>query len=449
MTLALPNNSRSTDWHAGLPRSVRPYALAGFALMALSFGGFTYWGAMAPLASAVIAQGSFVATGSNKIVQHLEGGIIRELLVEEGMWVAEGQPLVRLDETVAQAHTRRLQVRMFRLEAILARLSAAAREEEEEYVTPASLVSHLDDPEIRAIDDGQREFFEGAREALSNRVGVLEENINALWYQHDGIEVQMESLERQRELIDADLAAQSALLERGIVTRSAVNAIERALMDVQGNAARLDADLRITTAQIERYEKEVIQARDDYRQAALNEMQTVEAEMEAVREELRASQDILGRTIITAPVSGVVVRMHYHTSGGVITSGTPILEILPGDVPLIIEAQIPRMQIDEVRVDQTASVRLSALNQRTTPLLEGVVTYVSADSLVDALPGRAPEEIYVARITVPPEQFARINDFNPTPGMPAEILIEAQERTFFEYLTKPIVDSMSRAFRER
>lgn len=447
MTTTLPA-PQSTDWHVGLPRSVGKYTFAGFALISLFFGGFAIWGAMAPLASAVIAQGSFVATGSNKIVQHLEGGIIHELLVEEGTWVREGQPLVRMEETAARAITRRLQVRMWRLEAILARLEAISRDEDE-YITPPNVADHLDDPEIAAIDEGQREYFITASANLSNRIDVLEQNIAALEFQYSGVQSQIVSLETQHRLIEEDFTAQSQLLERGIVTRSAVSAVERALVDVQGDLARLNADRQIALAQIDRYEKEVIQVRDEHQQAALDEIQSVVAEMEALREELRASQDILGRTIITAPVSGVVVRMHYHTAGGVIASGTPILEILPGDVPLIIEAQIPRMQIDEVKIDQTASVRLPALNQRTTPMLEGSVTYVSADSVIDARPGRPAEEIYVARISVPPEQFARIDDFSPTPGMPAEILIQAEERTFFEYLTKPIVDSMSRAFRER
>lgn len=437
-----------TDWHAGLPRSVSKYAISGFALIAVSFGGFAAWGATAPLASAVIAPGSFVATGSNKIVQHLEGGIIRDILVEEGDWVAEGQMLLRLDETAAQAKTRRLQVRMLRLDAILARLGAIARGEGS-YVTPASLMTQLNDPEILAIDQSQREYYETAQQNLSNRVDVLEENITALRFQHEGIMAQVVALERQEQLVLEDMESHTQLLERGVVTRSAVNAIDRSLAEIQGDLARLRSDIQITLAQMERYQMEIVQLRDEHQRAALDEIQTVEAEMEALREELRASEDILGRTLITAPVAGVVVRKHYHTSGGVIMSGTPILEILPVDVPLIIEAQIPRMQIDEVKLGQTANVRLPALNQRTTPMLEGSVMYVSADSVVDQRPGQPSEEIYVARISVPADQFARIDNFNPMPGMPAEILIQAEERTFFEYLTKPVVDSMSRAFRER
>jgi HlyD family type I secretion membrane fusion protein len=143
-----------------------------------------------------------------------------------------------------------------------------------------------------------------------------------------------------------------------------------------------------------------------------------------------------------------VVRLYYHTPGGVIESGKPIMEILPSDVPLIIEAQVLRTEIDSVKVGQEATVRLTALNQRTTPVLNGEVYYVSADSLPDAANNGA-REVYLARVSLPVRELSRVPGFAPTPGMPAEILIQTAERTFFDYLTKPIRDSMARAFMER
>ena len=157
---------------------------------------------------------------------------------------------------------------------------------------------------------------------------------------------------------------------------------------------------------------------------------------------------MLRRSAIVAPVTGTVVRLYYHTSGGVIESGKAIVEILPADAPLIIEAKVPRSQIDSVRAGEAAVVRLSALNRRTTPVLRGSVYYVSADSLKDASTG-VEREFYLVRVSLPPDEIAMIRGFTPTPGMPAEIMVETAQRTFFDYLTKPIRDSMSRAFRER
>ena len=144
----------------------------------------------------------------------------------------------------------------------------------------------------------------------------------------------------------------------------------------------------------------------------------------------------------------VAVRMNYNTPGGVIESGKPIAEILPTDVPLIIETQIPRVNIDSVKLGQEATVRLTSLNQRTTPVLQGKVFYVSADALPDDSKV-VPQEVYLARIELSASELSRVQGFNPTPGMPAEVMIQTAERTFFEYLSKPIVDSMQRAFREQ
>ena len=254
-------------------------------------------------------------------------------------------------------------------------------------------------------------------------------------------------MQQQHALLRGDFERQSRLLTSGLVTRSAVSALERSIADAEGDIARLTSEVQSVDAQIMRFRREMDQARDTAKQAALDEMQSIEAEFDAVREQIRQADSVLGRTVVKAPVAGTIVRMYYHTAGGVIESGKPILEILPSNVPLIIEAQIPRMQIDEVHENQVASVRLSALNQRTTPMLEGEVYYVSADAIAEGSGGTS-SEVFIARISIAPEQLARVRGFTPTPGMPAEILIQTHERTFFEYLSKPVSDSMARAFRE-
>ena len=177
-------------------------------------------------------------------------------------------------------------------------------------------------------------------------------------------------------------------------------------------------------------------------------MQVVEAELDGIREQVRTAQEVLNRVDITAPVSGTIVRLYYHTAGGVVESGKAIVEILPSAEPLIIEAQVPRTNIDSVKIGLHATIRLSALNQRTTPVLEGKVFYVSADTITDQN-STAQQEVYLTRISIEPEELLRVPGFSPTPGMPAEIMIQTDERTFVQYLMKPILDSMSRAFRER
>lgn len=435
------------DWYNDVPRSIRRQTTTGMLLVLVMVGGFSAWGFTAPLAAAVIASGSFVAIGENKIVQHLGGGIIEAILVREGDQVKEGEILVKLNETEAQSNARQLLIRRLRLEAIMERLQAESRGANE-YIVPASLTEQMSDPEVVAIVKSQQDNFNAGRAKLGNETEVLQDNMLALGYQRDGQQAQLESMRSQETLLQEDMANKSSLLEKGLVTRSSVNQLERALDDAQGDIAKLMADIRAADSQIARFLKEMIQLRDASQQASLDELQSVEAELDAVREQIRQADSVLDRTTVRAPVAGTIVRLYYHTAGGVIETGKPIVEILPADVPLIIEAQIPRMQIDEVHRDQPATIRLTALNQRTTPMLQGAVYYVSADSITDTTGASKDREVYLARISLTQSELDRVQGFSPTPGMPAEVLIQTHERTFFEYLMKPISDSMARAFRE-
>jgi HlyD family secretion protein len=189
--------------------------------------------------------------------------------------------------------------------------------------------------------------------------------------------------------------------------------------------------------------------RDEYSRAALTEIQAIQSELESVREQMRKAENVLERKDVLAPVSGTVVRLYYHTAGGVIETGRAIAEILPNDAPLIIETLVPRSDIDTVKIGQNSTVRLIGLNQRTTPILNGTVEYVSADAVAQASEELTAREVYVVRVSMTADELARVPRFVPKPGMPVEIMIKTEERTFAQYIAKPIVDSMSRAFREQ
>jgi HlyD family secretion protein len=223
--------------------------------------------------------------------------------------------------------------------------------------------------------------------------------------------------------------------------------LQRAIADADGDAARLAAEVEEIDAQIAKFVGEMTQTQDDARQAALNEVQSAEIELDSVREQIRHARNVLERTLIRSPVDGKVVRIYYHTTGGVVESGKPIMEILPSGVPLLIETTISRNQIDDVRQGEPVAVRLIALSQRTTPVLNGTLDYLSPDSVVDGS-SNSQLEVYLARVTLPIEEIGRVPGFVPTPGMPVEIMVQTAQRTFFDYLSKPISDSMSRAFRE-
>ncbi|MFZ2099823.1 MAG: HlyD family type I secretion periplasmic adaptor subunit [Oricola sp.] len=435
------------EWYSDVPRSIRRHTVIGMLLMLVTFGGFGAWAFTAPLAAAVVAQGSFVATGQNKIIQHLEGGIIKEILVNEGDHVEEGQPLIRLDETSAQANERQLILRLARLEAINARLLAEYNGKTELEFPPYLQDQRLD-PEIASILDSQLISFESSRRKLESDLQLLRSNMESLQFRADGYEMQRLAMIRQSDLLKEELTGKIQLLQAGFIRKTETNAVRRAIADADGQIGRLASEVSETDAQIKKHREQLAQTEAGYRQAAVDELQSIAAELDSVREQSRNAQSVLKRVTINAPVSGTVVRMNYHSAGGVIESGKGIAEILPTNVPLIIETQIPRTDIDVVRVGQAATVRLTALNQRTTPVLSGKVFYVSADALPDSNP-QLQREVYVARISLSVSELQRVPGFSPTPGMPAEIMIQTAERTFFEYLIRPVVDSMQRAFRER
>jgi len=435
------------EWYGDVPRSIRLHSFVGLTVLFASFGGFGYWAATAPLASAIIAQGSFVATGNNKVVQHLEGGIIKEMMVGEGATVKEGDVLLTLDQTAALTNERMLNLRRLRLEAVVARLRAEAQGTNE-FKAPEIVMAEASDPDVNAIIQSQNVVFHSKRVKLEEQLNLIEKNIKSLEYRFDGYKGQRESFERQLSLLSDERDSKARLVKVGYMRKTDLLAIERAIADAMGDISRLNGELNESEAEIAKFRQEAVIAVNSNKQAALDALETAESDLDSVREQAREATGVLERTVIRSPVTGTVVRSYYHTAGGVITTGKPIMEILPAHVPLILEAQVLRTSIDQLHEGQTAAIRLTALNRRTTPVLEGKVFYVSADSIEENA-GMSVKDVYIVRVQIPDSEIARIHNFHPVPGMPAEVLIQTSERTFFEYLSKPVADSMSRAFKER
>jgi len=261
--------------------------------------------------------------------------------------------------------------------------------------------------------------------------------------------LQRQSLEAQLQIVLDDLKIKDSLLEGGMVARDKVTMLRRAELEATGQLARIEAEILEIDEMRQKFQTQIDKTRDEYSKAALAELQAIQAEAESVREQVRKAANVLNRTEVLAPVSGTVVRLYYHTSGGVIETGRAIAEILPDDAPLIIETLVPRGDIDSVKIGQKATARLIALNQRTTPILNGTVEYVSADAVASDTGQQARREAYVVRVSLTPAELARVQNFAPKPGMPVEIMIKTEERTFAQYIAKPVLDSMSRAFREQ
>jgi HlyD family secretion protein len=438
-------------WYDSLPRSTRFPTAAGALTMAVVLMGFGVWGNTAPIAGAVVASGVFVATGQNKIIQHLEGGVIREIFVREGDTVEAGQLLLELDDTAARAELQRLFLRRIRLTAIDARLQAEMKEENE--VTWPSEVAQwmASTPEVKEIVGSQQMTFTARRNNLNSDIKSIQESINALEERIQGSRVQLDAARRQIVLLDEEIVTKDRLVQAGLVRKPELMVLQRSKANLEGEVGRIIGDIGDAKERIARALEQINGVRKTAIKTAVEQMHEIRGELADVRERMLTAKGILDRVRVTAPVSGVVVKLRYHTRGGVVEAGKNIMELLPLKDELIIEARLRPQDIDSVKHGQTAMVRLTALNQRITPMVSADVIYLSADTLADEKKSQqvGPTDIYIVRVKLNSEESRDIPGFSPTPGMPAEVYIKTSERTFFQYIVRPIHDSMMRAFRER
>jgi HlyD family type I secretion membrane fusion protein len=443
------------QWHRGVPAGVRLLTVFGITILVMCIGGFGVWAAMAPLDGAVVSSGSFVATGQNKLVQHLEGGILREMLVREGDRVEADQPLLRLDTTAANAKLRRLILRKNRLIMMQARLEAELQPEPSLRM-PESLAADAADPEIQVIFDRQSTELRSRRAKLLAEEEVLRKEIAGLQESIGGYMSQVQSARERMALFAEELQDKQSLLARQLIRKTEVFAVERAQAAISGELGELLARIADATERKARAEQQIAQLRWATTQKAIEDLRSTETELDDVQEEIRAARDVVERSEVHAPVQGIVVKLYQHTSGGVVPAGGVILELLPLKDELIIETHINPSEISHVNEGQRALVRLSALNQRLTPMVEGKVIYVSADAVAATYNTHSKGEpevrarpSYVVRVRLDDQDIQRkLENFRPTPGMPADLFIKTGERTFVNYIMRPVWDSLSRAFRE-
>lgn len=441
------------QWHRSVRSNVKWPTMVGLTTLIVWAGGFGVWAGIAPLDGAVVAPGTFVATGQNKQIQHFEGGIISEMLVQEGDTVEQNQPLVRLDETASRAKLRRLILRRYRLMTMQARLDAEVGGRET-FVMPAALANEQSDPEVRVIFDRQQNEMLTRRAKRVAEEQVLRREIAGLRESMTGYEAQAQSIKQRQTLFAEELKDKRDLLERQLMRKTEVLAIQRSEAGLSGELGEIIGRIADSNERVARAEQQVTQIRSAAIQKSVEELRETEGELDDIQEQIRAAEDILKRTEIRSPVRGVIVKLHQHTNGGVVAPGAVILEILPVNDALLIEARVSPSDISHVTSGQEALVRLSALNQRMTPMIKAKVIYLSADAVTEQSTQykdqkQSGRDSFVVRVALDDTDVRdKTTAFRPTPGMPAEVFIKTGERTFFEYMMRPVMDSFSRAFRE-
>jgi HlyD family secretion protein len=311
------------------------------------------------------------------------------------------------------------------------------------------------DAEVDDIFASQKMELAARRTRLLDEERVLKKEIAGLQESITGLRSQIAATTSRLNLFAEELKDKTELMNRQLVRKTDVFAVRRAEAGLSGELASLQARLADSRERISRAEQQIAQLHSAAMQKAIEELRATDTELDDVREQVNAARDVAERSEVRAPVRGVVVKLNHHTRGGVVAAGAVILELLPANDELIIEARLNPNDVAHVRDGLDALVRLTALNQRLTPMIDGKVTYLSADTVTQAdtrartEPDLQPRHSFIVRVRLDAEDTrAKVTDFRPTPGMPADVFIKTGERTFFEYIMKPVLDSFARAFRE-
>ncbi len=425
--------------------STRADIWVGIALVAMFTAGLGVWSAWAPLAAATQASGSLVVEGSRRTVQHLEGGIIREFLVRDGDRVTENQVLLRLDDTQTAATAEALRGAVDGFRALDARL-AAERGEADRVNFPDDLGQRRGELRVAEILAGQEAIFSSRRVALDGQSAILRQRIAQLRAEIRSYEAQMKSHDDQLFFVRAEIDDVRGLVEKGLERRPRMLALQRTAAQLVGGRDQQLGLIAKAEQTIQETELQLLQLRNARQAEITTEQRDLQTRLADVEERLRAASDVQRRRDVLAPVAGTITSLRFHTIGGVVRPGEPLLDVVPTEEGLVVEVRILPNDINAVVVGMPAEIRLTAFRQRVVPAVHGKVVYVAAD--VESDP-RSAQSFFRAKVRIDPSQLAALEDVVLAPGMPADVMISAGDRTLLRYLAQPLLDSFHRAFRER
>jgi HlyD family secretion protein len=426
-------------------RSIRRHAAVGLVIVAVLAGGVGGWAGTMKLSGALIAPGSVVVDSNVKKVQHPTGGIVGDLRARDGDRVKLGDVVVRLDDTVTRANLAIVTKGLNELSARKARLESE-RDGLQTVTFPADLLARMNDPDVAAVVDSERKLFElrrtariGQKEQLRQRIGQLKEEVR-------GYRAQQEAKSKEIELIEREMVGVRDLWKQKLIPITRLTELERQAARLEGESAQLIAQTAQVGGKIAETELQIIQIDRDLSSEVAKETREIDGKLGEFVERKVTAEDQLKRVDIRSPQDGTVFQSTVHTVGGVITAGDPIMLIVPEADNLTVEAKVNPQDIDQVKIGQTALLRLSAFNQQSTPEIYGSVTRISADAASDQRTGLT---YYTIRIAMPPAEVAKLGDVTFIPGMPVEAFVQTEERTMLSYFFKPLNDQLMRVFRQR
>ncbi|MEC8579521.1 MAG: HlyD family type I secretion periplasmic adaptor subunit [Pseudomonadota bacterium] len=426
--------------------SVRGFTMLGLLGLAILVGGFGTWAAITNISGAIIAPGQIVVDRNRQVVQHPDGGVVSEILIDEGDTVVADQVLLRLDPTLLQSRMSIVESQYFEIIARRARLQAE-RDGLEQISFPEELLSEAEtSAEVAEQIEGQRSLFVARKASDARELEQLQKRADQIADQIVGIDAQQAALNEQLELIESELVDQQSLLDKGLAQASRVLALKREKSNLMGTVGELTAQKAQSEGRITELDLEAIKLETQRREEAISEIRDLQVNEREMAEERRALREQLDRLDIRAPVSGVIYGLTVFTPRSVIRAADPVLFLVPQDRPLIIEARVDPIHIDQIRLGQEVLLRFSALDQRSTPELVGQVTQVSADAFQDDNTGLS---FYMAEVTLSEGEIDRLPEgVTLIPGMPVESFLRTEDRTPLAYFVKPLSDYFAKAFRE-
>ena len=426
--------------------SAKRHLTVGFIGVLVLVGGFGTWAVVSNIAGAIIASGRIEVDRNRQVVQHLDGGVVAEILVDEGDDVELGQPLIRLDSGLLRSELLIIEGQLFELMARRGRLEAE-RDGSEEITFDPDLVKEAESRSaVVELMEGQRRLFQARKESVRREVEQLEKRRGQIGNQIEGIDAQQASLARQIELIEKELVSQQSLLDRGLAQAGTVLNLQRNFANLDGTLGELTASEAQAEGRITELDIEILKLGTRQREEAITRLRDLQFRELELAEQRRSLIERLDRLDLKAPVSGIVYGLQVHTPRSVIRPAEPVLYLVPQDRPLVIAARVEPIHIDQIFVGQSVSLRFSALDQRQTPELFGIVTQVSADAFEDA---NSQISFYRAEVVLKEGEQDRLPEGTVLiPGMPVETFIRTDDRSPLAYLVKPLADYFTKAFRE-
>jgi len=431
-------NTPSTALHTN-DRSIRNI---GAAIVFATFGFFGVWAFWAPMDSSALAPGIVVVKSYRKTVQHLDGGIVAQILVKDGDLVKEDQPLLILDDSQIKAQLGMARAQNITLAAQVARLRA--ERDQLKQVDYPELLDNVSDPRTTEAKLAENNVFKSRINAHDGQIAVMNQRISQISSKIKGLQGQVDSKKQLISSYAEEIHDLKDLLAEGFADKQHLRELERNHSLQNGEIASLNAEIATHQMLISETRLQILQVQKQFQEEVTGKLSEAQAQLNDAAERLAANQDKLNRIVIKAPASGMVLGLTVHNENSVIYPGRPILEIVPQDAELIIEAQVSPMDIDRVAVGLQAEVRFSAFKQSKTPKMTGKVIHLSADRLAD----ERGNSYYQARIELTPESRKELGNLQLLPGMPAEVLINTGERTLFEYLAQPASNFFARSFTE-